>query len=170
MTERTELDAPTAETVERLDYSKPPPGCEIVNKGERWHGVIDGLLVFVMASQSDVLAAAWTDHKARRDPPGLRVDSEEADWYVQVLDLPHYDAPGHIGPARFFTSEDEARAVARAWYDWRLALYEQLSMITFSGLRTPLWPRMLAWSDDQVDEVDRWLVDSTAEMPEVLRG
>lgn len=29
---------------------------------------------------------------------------------------------------------------------------------------------MLTWSDDQVAEVERWLVDSTAELPEVLRG
>lgn len=32
------------------------------------------------------------------------------------------------------------------------------------------WPRCLTWSDDQVTAVERWLVDSTAEMPEVLRG
>jgi hypothetical protein len=30
------------------------------------------------------------------------------------------------------------------------------------------WPRCLTWSDEQVAEVERWLADSTAEMPEVL--
>lgn len=33
-----------------------------------------------------------------------------------------------------------------------------------------LWPRCLTWSDEQVAEVERWLADSTAEMPEVLRS
>lgn len=33
-----------------------------------------------------------------------------------------------------------------------------------------MWPRCLTWPDEQVAEVERWLVDSTAEMPEVLRG
>lgn len=32
------------------------------------------------------------------------------------------------------------------------------------------WPRCLTWSDEQVAEVERWLQDSTAEMPEVLRA
>jgi predicted RNA-binding Zn-ribbon protein involved in translation (DUF1610 family) len=35
---------------------------------------------------------------------------------------------------------------------------------------SPTWPRCLTWSDEQVAEVERWLVDSTAELPEVLRG
>ena len=47
---------------------------------------------------------------------------------------------------------DAARAAAWAWYDRRLG------------------PRCLTWSDDQVSEVERRLVDSTAEMPEALRG
>lgn len=33
-----------------------------------------------------------------------------------------------------------------------------------------LWPLLLAATDEQVAEVERWLRDSTAERPEVLRG
>ncbi len=43
----------------------------------------------------------------------------------------------------------------------------------YHGRRPPCetaWPRCLIWPDDQVAEVERWLVDSTAEIPEVLRG
>lgn len=32
-----------------------------------------------------------------------------------------------------------------------------------------IWPRCLTWTDEQVAEVERWLQDSTAKMPEVLR-
>lgn len=39
------------------------------------------------------------------------------------------------------------------------------------GLATlDAWPLCLTWSDEQVAAVERWLIDSTAELPEVLRG
>lgn len=59
------------------------------------------------------------------------------------------------------------RTAAWSWYDRRLKLHERLSMLTFSGLRRPLWPRMLTWLNQEVEEVGRW---AGGEMPEVLLG
>ena len=36
--------------------------------------------------------------------------------------------------------------------------------------RVTAWPFALMLSQDECNTVERWLVDSTAEMPEVLRG
>jgi len=104
------------------------------------------------------------------------------------IDAPDPDRPWRPGPSAsviawgYFAdamrgtvpSQAEARAAAWAWHDRRHALAERLR----SGLGDRLgrcdgldfWPVILTWSDAQVAEVERWLVDSTAEMPEVLRG
>lgn len=36
------------------------------------------------------------------------------------------------------------------------------------GLFKNVWPQCLIWSDEQVGEVERWLQDSTSEIPVVL--
>jgi hypothetical protein len=79
-----------------------------------------------------------------------------------------------------------ARAAAWAWYDCRLGLAEkwqriydtdgdarQLAVVRYRGADDEMafdnwWPRCLTWPDEQVAKVERWLADSTAEMPEVL--
>lgn len=42
--------------------------------------------------------------------------------------------------------------------------------VEMGGLFDDIWPRCLTWSDEQVAEVEHWLQDSTAEMPEVLHS
>jgi hypothetical protein len=101
-----------------------------------------------------ILAAAWAHYKLRHDPPGLPSFSSArvVEWYG---------------------SSAEARAAAWSWYERRLALLARLE-VAEAVMRTfivdDLWPVILTWSDDQVAEVERWLVDPTAEMPEVLGG
>ncbi len=104
------------------------------------------------------------------DPPGMQVAGPAGNttlWSWRLLSGAHE-------AVLWSRSEAEARAAAWAWYDRRLALHERLRC----GLGDRLgrcdgldfWPLILSWSDDQVAEVERWLVDSTVGMPEVLRG
>lgn len=60
------------------------------------------------------------------------------------------------------------------WHEARRALAGRIDRaegVTFAADdRGSVWPTVLTWSNEQVAEVERWLIDSTAEMPEVLRG
>jgi len=122
------------------------------------------------------------------DPPGRLVFGDEADgdvrkvaaWLLVEVCLERW----HDG----YKTTTAARAAAWAWHDRRLALAERLQCeaCCSCGSRNTLttaqpwcpecdlessgiWPHCLTWSDEQVTAVERWLVDSTAEMPEVLR-
>lgn len=141
------MDAKTDE-VARLDYSKPPPGYEVATPDEDCEGWWP----------KDALAAAWVHFEAHNDPPGV---------------IP-------CGPLGLFVTFGPglplflSRAAAWAWHDRRHALVGPIELRESGEYRTtwpdPAWPRCLTWSDEQVAEVERWLVDSTAKMPEVLRG
>jgi hypothetical protein len=120
------------------------------------------------------------------DPPGRLVFGDEADgdvrkvaaWLLVEVCLERW----HDG----YKTTATARAAAWAWHDRRLGLVEkwqrvydtdgdarQLAEVRYQGADAMVfdnwWPRCLTWSDEQVSAVERWLVDSTAEMPEVLR-
>lgn len=140
-------------SVKRLDYSNPPPGWPTLH------------------------SSAWAHYKARNEPPGLRVRPWGLGWvfYCRLIVDPQ------PGPRTVMVNDDgqpyaiepEALAAAWGWYDRRLALALRMVLGDFEAghpLRTDHWPRCLTWSDEQVAEVERWLVDSTAELPEVLRG
>jgi len=102
------------------------------------------------------------------------------------------------GKAQRAGAYQEARAAAWAWYKRRLALAEALDvdrtariMAVGRGIghmepkgwvqavvavlpngyfeAADPWPRCLTWTDEQVAEVERWLVDG-GEMPAVLGG
>lgn len=174
-------------TIERLDYSKPPPGYALAQAahgflffdrtGER-HGAAMRDLGHDWHRDA-ARAKAWVYYKARSDPPRFLVTGdEEADsgeggnaaWLLPEGLTSDSITVYHDG----FTTTAAARADAWAWYDRRLGLANRLAArADFDGARTnacPWWPRCLTWSNDQVTEVKRWLVDSTAEMPEVIRG
>lgn len=132
----------------RLDYTQPPPGTDAVGWSVRGVHSRD---------------AAWTRYKEHHDPPGLAVMSFRA----CALGLP----------------DPEARAAAWAWYDERLELANQVETCNGAvrpelaakywalyGVTLPLWPRALGWSPEAVAGLKRWLINSTAELPEVLRG
>lgn len=138
--------------IERIDYSRFPPGY----------------------SGETTTVDAWSEWKAKNDPPGFTIYRNGPTW-LWALDV----ADGAVGEAFEGTKEGEedARRHAWKWYDRRRALahvvmnQRDLSLLNMIRLA---WPHCLAWSDEQVDEVERWLFnwldDSTAEMPEVLRG
>jgi len=218
-------------TVERLDFSKPPPGYELTTSCGVWVSDPDGELIREdesFADEDDALAAAWAHHEARDDPPGMwagQARGEHEGGYGFGL-MGRHDHQ-HALEADF-ERIDEARAAAWAWYKRRLALegpvrdrldderadcpacggeavapnviatHEDVCTFVshdihddgggrcntcgaelaacpacgpYHGRKPPLevWPRCLTWTDEQVAEVERWLVDG-GEMPAVLGG
>lgn len=158
----------TEETAEvpQLDYSKPPPGFRI--SGPPSHS----------EHTQAAIRDAWAYYKTDNDPPGFLVTGDEAAddgsggnaaWLLPERVLLAGD--GYHGG---YATTSSARTAAWAWYDRRLALAERLRCALGDRLGRcdglDFWPVILTWSDEQVAEVERWLVDSTAEMPEVLRG
>ena len=179
----------TEETAEvpQLDYSKPPPGFRI--SGPPSHS----------EHTQAAIRDAWAYYKTDNDPPGFLVTGDEAAddgsggnaaWLLPERVLLAGD--GYHGG---YATTSSARTAAWAWYDRRLALAAKLDVALivdeepfkgriirtvvpagearhFDGEQRPYaaWPRILTWSYDQVAEVERWLADSTAEIPEVLRG
>ncbi len=155
----------------RLDYSKTPPGYSTwTYKGATLYQAPNG-------EQIGPRSAAWAHYKTSNDPPGLDVmDDALVGWGFQVLRMRTWPTPG-TRPVREFHiidgGQQPARTAAWAWYDRRLALFalsDAAEGLRGTATASTAWPRCLTWSDDQVSEVERWLVDSTAEIPEVLRG
>lgn len=145
----TTTSSPTRPTVERLDYTAPPPG----------------------ADPAVSLDVAWTAYKSSNKPPQLRIGFDMGcfcfGWIVD--DRPRPIMRGH------YDVREQAIAAAWTWYDRRLALSTRLAALGVADRATnrieqAFWPVCLIWSDDQVAEVKHWLQDSTAELPEVLRG
>jgi hypothetical protein len=156
MTETTE--------VARLDYSKPPPGYRIDEQDGEFDWYVgddvspDNGNASLITTEADALREAWEDYKAEHDPPGLDVgeieeEAPENDGWCFTVGCDSWSADW---------DEAEARTAAWAWHDRRHAL-------AANGLQW-LWPACLTWTDDQVAEVEHWLADSTAEMPEALRA
>lgn len=160
----------THTNVERLNYSKPPPGYEPHpwrtrdNRNQfAWaftignHTVLETLEA---QTEGQALAAGWTHYKAQHDPPGMTVWDEEGDWLVQVLDHPAVESPGNqVGPGLFYRLGDGARAAAWAWYDRRLALVKRLDETLVGKINAHqhgdnVW---LAWSDEDCTAVERYL-------------
>jgi hypothetical protein len=146
--------------IARLDYSKLPTNYQLPS--------------WVTAEDTDiaeVIKHAWRHFKAHNEPPGLEVTKDGLFGFEFHV----------VGGGR-----QSALSAAWAWYDRRLVLAERVKRevqqvterlysglnVGFPAIRTPLnvWPHCLTWSDEQVTAVERWLDDSTAEMPEVLRG
>jgi len=177
--------ADATETVERLDYSRLPPDYWVEQDAgdppsDAWGAYLRPLWTHEtewesawLAHREDALAAAWAHYKERHDPPGMAV--HHISWWVDgYLEETGGDGESHAA----------ARVAAWAWHDRRLALAERVEDARFEELgvsasasdeaarplRAPSWPRCLTWSDAQVAEVERWLVDATAELPEVLHG
>lgn len=127
--------------VQHLDYSKFPP------------------------EHPTGLAEAWSIYKSSHEPPGLLVE-----WY-QGRGFGEWTISVGLGLVynRQYARRDDGRtrtlAVAWAWYDRRHQLIERGLTLRVRGA----WPRCLGWSDEEVAEIERWLSDSMAEMPEVLR-
>lgn len=160
--------------VERLDFSKPPPGY-YVSGVETF--ALEGRVYFGReysewhnhtSSNTEALAAAWAHYEARHDPPGLgTVQVCEGRWLVATKPC---TAPGADLDGRH-NSQVEARAAAWAWYWRRVKLSRALGY-------EHRWPAALVWSDDACATVERYNAAIQAphsdplaiELPEVLRG
>lgn len=139
--------------VQRLDYSKPPPGYRVeADSLGIWGWEGGGGCFDSVVGEGDARASAWTHYKAHNDPPGLDVNAwgfgrrgTDAAWWRPLFS----DA-----------ALASSRAAAWAWYDRRLALAEQLSSKLGNRLGRcdglVLWPVILTWSDEQAAEVERW--------------
>jgi hypothetical protein len=147
------------QAVERLDLSKPPPEGGRLSKAD--------------ISPEHAIAEMWAHYQARHDPPGMYADPD-GEWGLAEaesgtwLDVAYGDDNGD-GRQEF------ARAAAWRWYLRRLVLAERVArrqhrLFSFEELIARLWPRALTWPDDQCEQIEEWVVNPTAELPEVLRG
>lgn len=182
----------TTSQVARLDRTKPPPGT--VHDSDR-RSVLVGLAEMGIVRTSP--ESAWVHYQRFGDPPGMWSRGGAFGLLDDPAnDHPTYRRGCTLGSLASWTSA-EARAAAWAWYWRRIALAQRLgtgpfaplpcecskppkewhgagaSLCQHSGellrvLATEFWPRCLAWSDEQVAEVERWLAEG-GEPPEVLR-
>jgi len=162
-----------AEETERLDYSKRPPDSQIMQSTMGcWHARIFGSVTACQRTSAGAIGDAWAAWKVKNDPPGMRIDWDAVTGHGFTVDTGAASIRENVvaGPPALGGSEagERARATARAaawtWHDRRLALSLRLGAL--DGVTN--WPAALTWSDEQVAEVERWLVDF-AVLPEVLR-
>jgi len=165
--------------VKRLDRTRPPPGYTLTPSCGVWVADERGELIREDESFDDeasAIAAAWAHYEREHDPPGLVVwlDALAGDdvWWWG-------DENRNYGPEE--REEADARAAAWAWYWRRVAVSletereEQVKVGEAWVDRRLLladheiWPRCLAWPDEQVAAVERWLAEG-GELPEVLRA
>lgn len=134
-----------APTIERLDFTRPPPGYEVAHNDDwGWRASSPGQLWCRGALYSqpfeggepddanEVIELAWADYMSYNDPPGM-----------QCPDYP------------------KTRAEAWAYYCRRLALADRFQPAVQQGLThlVPAWPGVLTWSDELVIEAEEALRD-----------
>lgn len=140
-------------TIERLDYSKAPPGYAVTESCGWWPADDAGELVREDESfdtEADALTAAWAHYKAKHDPPGCCIGlvmkgqgaTERGSYCVDFGASEAFAVPAWKGGKVDAGARLVARAAAWAWHDRRHAL-------------AIMWPRCLAWTDAQVAEVER---------------
>lgn len=187
-------------SVERLDFTKPPPGLTVffddgtpdddgVALTEGWYYGDDTFDTTPMVwndgrpleTEAAALTAAWSHYKAHNDPPGLDVNAwgfgqrkAQQPWWRPLFDEPALAS---------------VRAAAWSWYETRLALINALDRLAeeahavghdFILAGRLRWPAALALSDADVVAAMTYLdskgklslpdVFTRAEVPEVLRG
>ncbi len=177
----------TCMEVQRLDRTQPPPGYEVVGTGgaswakrprpARWSVRLNGQHLQFEQTKTWGIAAAWAHYEREHDPPGMwaRLDSSTGGGLWGV------------GSWWFTTSaEAAARAAAWAWYWRRAALaaeVERKTQVKIGGAwvdrrlllsDVDVWPRCLAWSEEDVTTCEAWLKAEQAVLqvraPEVLRA
>lgn len=157
--------------VERLDRTKPPPGY----RSWTYRGAQVGGALYESPDGEQVgpLAAAWTHYEREHEMwvvvHGQRSDQGD-DWRM-----------GSAGAfAGEFRTQSDARVAAWAWYWRRVALAAAIDAYGWYDQRSSgPWPRVLKWTDEQVEEVEKWLawhttkgqkVSKNPALPEVFRG
>lgn len=164
--------------IERLDFSKPPPGYMGPDENTMrccWHmsAPADDYFSACQDTPQEALVHAWAHYQERHDPPRFLV-SDDGEGHAAWL-LPDGLTTNDVEYNPGYATEAEARAAAWAHYKARLTLAERVeSLLLAPGVAAEVvaesWPCCLTWSNEQAAAVERWLVDSTAEMPEVFCG
>ena len=145
-----------SETIERLDYTKAPPGYNIVSDVDGYLFRDKGGNMYRSAGhhlggdwRKDVaLVKAWSHYKREHDPPGMMVEEVESE-------APEIDGWGFtVGNQQWSAdwNKVEARAAAWAWHDRRLAL----SLRDEARLGFPIFTMAgyLALTDAQVEHAE----------------
>ena len=118
-----------SETIERLDYTKAPPGYNIVSDVDGYLFRDKGGNMYRSAGhhlggdwRKDVaLVKAWSHYKREHDPPGMMVEEVESE-------APEIDGWGFtVGNQQWSAdwNKVEARAAAWTWHDRRHTLAER---------------------------------------------
>lgn len=143
-----------------LDYSKPPP---------------------CMSGDGVVLWSAWGYYKTSHDPPGcseiFRCGGLDGGRIVRGWKFRF----GIASNETLYVDRQPACAAAWAWHDRRLVAHKRVANDSRRQIEIstrgdgapparPTWPHFLSCSDTEIGEVERWLADTDAEFPEVLRG
>lgn len=120
------------------------------------------------------IVAAWAHYEREHDPPGFVVYESDGRWYFCGTGVVHLvEGADH-------ESEAVARAAAWAWYWRRIAVADTVEFGDPAGDPDDfpraqdegigsVWPRCLAWPDEQVAAVERWLAED-GDLPPVLRA
>jgi len=165
-------------SIARLDRTQPPPGYTLTPSCGVWVADEGGALIREDESfdgEASAIAAAWTHYEREHDPPGLETweDPEYGWWFFGLgSDFEWYaDLQAKTGARQNPGAErKDARSAAWAWY-WRRAVVA-VALERFCGPAKAAdwpWPACLAWPDEQVAAVERWLAEG-GELPEVLRA
>lgn len=172
--------------IDRLDFSKPPPGYVVEpyedNGIDLWRARCSCAYLDGKTGEVEAIAASWAHHKARRNPPGMRVvwvpddrcyPDHAGEWHIEVVTGgPALTAEFFVGDLHDSAGETKARAAAWAHYVDAVEVADLLDGENGPSETWPdrcAWPRPLAWSVEQRAEVRCWLVDSNVKLPEVLR-
>lgn len=130
--------------------------------------------IAVETSRRAAVQAAWEHFdkqppKLRHDPPGLVSHEdrfclkESRDGLGTILGRTY-----HVAGLRGLS-----RVAAWDWYIRRLEIHEAMSrralQAIFKGLGNT-WPAVLAWTDEQVTDVERWMANPSSELPEVFHA
>ncbi len=147
--------------IARLDFTGPPPGYTWDERRRSYLRDIHDDLV-------GPLAEAWPHYKARFNPPGM-FTREVAGTYAKPAPSavwgPFFEHAGRqfnlvFGVAGATPVEQRAataRAAAWRWYEARVGLYNILRKL---NPPREFWPVILTWLDEQVAEVNQFLVDN----------
>ncbi len=169
------LDGAAALTVAWVHYKEhnDPPGIKVeCGPSGFTGGCPDGAWWEEMPAAR---AAAWAWHDVRLTlaarlaaAAGVVVEHFHDDVAPRRTPVPNDRLAAYLAREDVLGDADYADGVATELMDRGVMRFEGDPPIERVSLDA--WPRCLTWSNDQVAEVERWLLDSTAEMPKVLRG
>lgn len=114
-------------------------------------------------SRDTALERAWAHYEREHNPPGMWVESGGfAEDDVVFWGVGH---ERDVDNATASTSYEAARAAAWAHYWKRLELVRRMEALTDPRYRLQApgaWPEVLAWSDEQVSQVEKDLAEAEA--------